>query len=87
MLLLDVYCSVAVSIKMNVLLFLPPYMLLVVKAQGLLKLVAHLVVMAMWQVAVGVPFLQQNWWSYLVGSFNFGRKFFFIWTVNWKVCV
>jgi ALG3 protein len=36
------------------------------------------------QIISCVPFLLANPVGYLVGSFNFGRKFFYVWTVNWK---
>jgi alpha-1,3-mannosyltransferase len=35
-------------------------------------------------LALGAPFLLQFPWSYIKGSFDLGRKFFFIWSVNWK---
>lgn len=32
-----------------------------------------------------MPFIQENAWGYLVRSFDFGRQFFYIWTVNWHM--
>jgi len=76
--------SVAVSIKMNVLLFAPALLVLLVQSFGVLGSVPYLTICALWQILSCIPFLLANPIGYLVGSFNFGRKFFYIWTVNWK---
>ena len=37
------------------------------------------------QVVLAIPFLLSNPWGYIVMSFNFGRQFFYKWTVNWRL--
>lgn len=37
------------------------------------------------QIALAVPFLLENPVGYIVRSFNFGRQFFYVWTVNWRL--
>ena len=76
--------SLAVSVKMNILLFAPGLLLLLVQSLGALAAIGPLLVCAAIQLLLAAPFLLENPWSYLAGSFDLGRKFFFIWTVNWK---
>lgn len=33
---------------------------------------------------MGLPFLTYAWKSYFIRSFDFGRQFFYIWSVNWR---
>ena len=77
--------SLAVSIKMNVLLFSPGLLLLFVVFLGWRGTAVQLVLCALIQVIVGAPFLLNNPVNYLNGAFNFGRVFFYQWTVNWRV--
>lgn len=42
--------------------------------------------MMAFQLVIGLPFLLHDSWAYLSCSFNFSRQFFYIWSVNWKVC-
>lgn len=37
------------------------------------------------QVILGLPFLLENPGGYIVRSFDFGRQFFYKWTVNWRL--
>lgn len=76
--------SAGVSIKMNVLLFAPGLLLLLVERFGLLGALPKLALCAALQVAVGVPFLLTFPQSYLGRAFEFGREFKFVWTVNWR---
>jgi alpha-1,3-mannosyltransferase len=77
--------SLAVSIKMNVLLFAPGLLLLLLqKNQSLLGTIRHLSVCASVQLALGWPFLTTYPISYVKKAFEFDRVFFFMWTVNWK---
>eukprot|EP01104_Vermistella_antarctica_P006209 TRINITY_DN16931_c0_g1_i1.p1 TRINITY_DN16931_c0_g1~~TRINITY_DN16931_c0_g1_i1.p1 ORF type:complete len:423 (+),score=90.65 TRINITY_DN16931_c0_g1_i1:228-1496(+) len=76
--------SLGVSVKMNILLFAPGLLLLLLKRFGVLGTIPKLSICAAIQVALAVPFLRANAWGYMVGSFNFGRQFFHIWTVNLK---
>eukprot|EP01097_Dermamoeba_algensis_P001571 TRINITY_DN1590_c0_g2_i1.p1 TRINITY_DN1590_c0_g2~~TRINITY_DN1590_c0_g2_i1.p1 ORF type:complete len:433 (-),score=101.35 TRINITY_DN1590_c0_g2_i1:146-1270(-) len=76
--------SVAVSIKMNILLFAPGLLLLLLLRFGVVGTIPKLTICAAIQLVLAVPFLIGHWWNYLWRSFDFGRKFFYIWTVNWK---
>ena len=37
------------------------------------------------QLVLAVPFLLENPVGYIARSFNLGRQFFFVWTVNWRL--
>ena len=77
--------SLAVSIKMNVLLFAPGLLLLLIQSQkSILRTCACLAVCGSIQLVLAAPFLYTNWRSYLKGAFDLGRVFMFKWTVNWK---
>ncbi|XP_054004854.1 lethal(2)neighbour of Tid protein [Hylaeus anthracinus] len=76
--------SLAVSIKMNILLFAPALLIAYLYNLGLLKTIAHLFVCATIQLILGLPFILNNALSYIKGAFNFGRVFEFKWTVNWR---
>lgn len=78
------FYSVAVSIKMNVLLFAPGLALLLVKRFGILPSISKLLICAYVQVVVAIPFMMENPYGYLKMSFDLGRKFIFYWSVNWK---
>ncbi|KAL9188536.1 hypothetical protein ACHAXT_006914 [Thalassiosira profunda] len=77
--------SLAVSIKMNVLLFAPGLLLLLLQRNGcLLGTAKHLAICAAVQIVLGWPFLSMHPISYIKKAFEFDRIFFFEWTVNWK---
>lgn len=77
--------SLAVSVKMNVLLFAPGLLLLLLQAtDDLYETAACLFICAFVQLVLGAPFLLTFPVSYLRKAFEFDRVFFFKWTVNWK---
>jgi alpha-1,3-mannosyltransferase len=77
--------SLAVSIKMNVLLFAPGLLLLLLqKNQSISGTLKHLTICALVQLVLGWPFLSAYPVSYIKKSFELDRIFFFKWTVNWK---
>ena len=76
--------SLAVSIKMNILLFLPAHLLLLLQSQPLSVVAASGVLMAAVQVVLGVPFLLHDADAYVSKAFEFSRVFFYKWTVNLK---
>mmetsp|Transcript_7820 Transcript_7820/g.17651 ORF Transcript_7820/g.17651 Transcript_7820/m.17651 type:complete len:469 (-) Transcript_7820:21-1427(-) len=77
--------SLAVSIKMNVLLFAPGLLLLLLqKNRHIFGTVQHLSICAVVQLVIGWPFLSTYPISYIKKAFEFDRVFFFKWTVNWK---
>uniref|UniRef100_A0A8B9SPS6 Dol-P-Man:Man(5)GlcNAc(2)-PP-Dol alpha-1,3-mannosyltransferase n=2 Tax=Anas platyrhynchos TaxID=8839 RepID=A0A8B9SPS6_ANAPL len=76
--------SLAVSVKMNILLFAPGLLFLLLKRFGLLGCIPKLCICALLQVLLGLPFLLANPVGYLSRSFDLGRQFQFKWTVNWR---
>lgn len=76
--------SIAVSIKMNILLFSPALLMLLLLRFGISATVLRLMLCALVQVVLGLPFLYANPSGYLNRSFELGRQFLFRWTVNWR---
>ncbi|XP_010571404.1 PREDICTED: dol-P-Man:Man(5)GlcNAc(2)-PP-Dol alpha-1,3-mannosyltransferase, partial [Haliaeetus leucocephalus] len=76
--------SLAVSVKMNILLFAPGLLFLLLQRFGLLGCIPKLCICALLQVVLGLPFLLVNAVGYLTRSFDLGRQFQFKWTVNWR---
>ncbi|CAH0487890.1 unnamed protein product [Peronospora farinosa] len=76
--------SLAVSIKMNVLLFAPALFFLLLQSCGILRTAWYLFICAAIQIVLGYPFLKHNWSSYLNKAFELNRVFEFKWTVNWR---
>ncbi|NXO23429.1 ALG3 mannosyltransferase, partial [Cisticola juncidis] len=76
--------SLAVSVKMNILLFAPGLLFLLLQRFGLLGCIPKLCICALLQVILGLPFLLVNPIGYLTRSFDLGRQFQFKWTVNWR---
>lgn len=82
--------SVALSIKMNALLYLPGYLLVtyLLNDQLLLSLVTPTAVIFAWQLFIAWNFLSHGSVireSYLNNAFDFSRKFLYKWSVNWKM--
>jgi alpha-1,3-mannosyltransferase len=69
---------------MNVLLFAPGLLVLLLLRHGLLRTVLHLTICAAVQLVLGLPFLLDNPSGYVGRSFELGRQFLFKWTVNWR---
>ncbi|XP_011647493.1 lethal(2)neighbour of Tid protein [Pogonomyrmex barbatus] len=80
----SVLYSLAVSIKMNILLFAPALLIAYLCTLGTLKTLMHLSICALIQLILGLPFLLENSMAYIMGAFNLGRVFEFKWTVNWR---
>ena len=76
--------SLAVGVKMNVLLCAPGLLLLLLQATGLAETLVCLALCAGVQLALGAPFLARHPVAYLHRSFELGRVFFYKWTVNFK---
>mmetsp|Transcript_7732 Transcript_7732/g.11115 ORF Transcript_7732/g.11115 Transcript_7732/m.11115 type:complete len:475 (-) Transcript_7732:20-1444(-) len=79
-----VFFSLAVSIKMNVLLFAPGLLLLLLQACPLIEVIICLGICASIQLVLGAPFLLTFPVEYLRKAFELDRVFFYKWTVNWK---
>lgn len=76
--------SVALSIKMNILLFLPGLLVLYVKRFGFIRSFTQIFLIVAIQAIFAIPFLMTNSAGYMERAFNFGREFTYIWTVNYK---
>jgi len=82
----SVVFSLAVSIKMNILLFAPGLLLLLLQFPAdIWETITCLGICALIQVLLGAPFLLSYPESYIRKAFEFDRVFFYKWTVNWKV--
>ena len=77
--------SLAVSVKMNILLFAPGLAVLLLQELGMLKAVFNIALCGIIQLVLGLPFLINNYVGYIARSFNLGRQFFYKWTVNWRL--
>ena len=75
--------SCAVSVKMNVLLFAPGLLFLLLQASPKLT-IPRLAICGITQLVLGAPFLLRHPVSYLRKAFELDRVFFFKWTVNFK---
>ncbi|CAM9928562.1 unnamed protein product [Pylaiella littoralis] len=76
--------SLAVGVKMNVLLFAPGLLLLLLQANGIAGAAVCLSICAGVQLLLGAPFLSRHPVAYISRSFELGRVFKFEWTVNFK---
>lgn len=77
--------SLAVSVKMSVLLYAPCLLLAYLACCGGFKGAAlHISWCALLQLLLGAPFLYTNFWGYMKGSFDLGRVFEHRWTVNYR---
>ncbi|XP_003396075.1 lethal(2)neighbour of Tid protein [Bombus terrestris] len=80
----SIFYSMAVSVKMNILLFAPALLIAYICNLGIFKTIIHLLICALIQLVLGLPFLLNNPFAYIKGAFNLGRVFEFKWTVNWR---
>ncbi|XP_069693593.1 lethal(2)neighbour of tid protein [Periplaneta americana] len=80
----SLFFSLAVSVKMNILLFAPAILLAYLTCLGLKGTLIQLTICAFVQVLLGLPFLLTNPIAYIRGAFNLGRVFLYEWTVNWR---
>jgi alpha-1,3-mannosyltransferase len=69
------FFSLAVSVKMNILLFAPGLLLLLLAERGPFGTFVDLSVCAGLQLAIAVPFLLVNPWGYVTCAFDLGRQF------------
>lgn len=78
--------SLALSIKMNLLLFLPGLLFLLFTTLGAISTVIHVLTIILVQVLLAAPFLTDLSAAsiYFHTAFNFSREFVWEWTVNWR---
>lgn len=69
---------------MNVLLFAPGLLFLLLSEFGLIRTIPKLTLCAGIQLLLGLPFLLENPVGYVSRAFDLGRQFMFKWTVNWR---
>lgn len=80
----SVLFSLAVGVKMNVLLFAPAILILYITSLGYVQTIVQLAICAAVQLAIGAPFLLTYPVEYIKGSFDLGRVFEHKWTVNYR---
>lgn len=80
----SIFYSLAVSVKMNILLFAPALLVAYLAILGIQKTIVQLAICAVVQLVLGLPFLYADPIAYIKGAFNLGRVFEFKWTVNWR---
>lgn len=76
--------SLAVSIKMNILLYSPALLLAYITKFGIRGTIKHITYCALVQFFLGLPFLINNPINYIRGAFDLSRVFMYKWSVNWK---
>ncbi|VDL93769.1 unnamed protein product [Schistocephalus solidus] len=83
--LASIFFSLAVSIKMNILLSAPAFLLVLLLHRGLYETLGHLAECGIVQLLLASIFLFRNTPAYLGAAFEFTRQFMYKWTVNWKI--
>ena len=76
--------SFAFSIKMNVALFSPALLLLLLANHSIPKVIFYIVAMGGLQLLLGLPFLLHAPVAYLTRAFELSRVFTYKWTVNFR---
>ncbi|WFD34531.1 dolichyl-P-Man:Man5GlcNAc2-PP-dolichol alpha-1,3-mannosyltransferase [Malassezia cuniculi] len=82
--LASVLFSLALSVKMNALLFLPGFCLILFQSGGAYITYQNLLVIFFVQILIGLPFIGFSAKDYFSAAFDFSRAFLFKWTVNWR---
>ncbi|VUZ40367.1 unnamed protein product [Hymenolepis diminuta] len=82
--LASIFFSLAVGVKMNILLFAPGFLIVLLKHRGVYETIGHLAECASVQVLLGAIFLFRNSEAYFGRAFEFSRQFMYKWTVNWR---
>lgn len=77
--------SIALSIKMNVLLFFPAFGIILWQTLGAYQTMSQLGLFTLIQGLLAYPFLSTYPASYFKKAFEFNRVFDYNWTVNWRM--
>lgn len=80
----DEHISLALSVKMSALLYLPGLLVILFKRHGLMATMRHLLVMAATQIVLARSFLAEDARAYFQNAFDLSRVFMYKWTVNWR---
>lgn len=78
------YQRLALSIKMNILLYFPALLLTLLLTTGLIPTIFYLSLTLLSVLLPSLPFLRTYPAPYLKNAFNLGRQFLYKWTVNWR---
>ncbi|KIL00104.1 glycosyltransferase family 58 protein [Paxillus rubicundulus Ve08.2h10] len=76
--------SLALSVKMSALLYIPGLLVILFQRHGLMGTLRHLLVLACTQVLLARSFLVESTPAYLQNAFDLSRVFLYKWTVNWR---
>lgn len=76
--------SLAVSVKMNMLLYAPGVFVVLLLSTGLTNTIWCIFLCGLVQIVLGLPFLMTYPVSYLTKAFELSRVFMYKWTVNFK---
>ncbi|WWD03366.1 hypothetical protein V865_001418 [Kwoniella europaea PYCC6329] len=79
--------SLALGVKMNILLFLPGLLVLLFQYRGVYGTIESVMTIVIIQVLLPSPyFLSSTYLSkaYFTSAFDFSRQFLYEWTVNWR---
>jgi alpha-1,3-mannosyltransferase len=79
-----IFYSISVGIKMNMLLYAPGLLLILLLGNGIYETIICLFICFIIQVIIGYPFLSTYPIQYIKKAFEFNRIFFYKWTVNYK---
>ena len=80
-----VFLSLGTSVKMNVLLVVPPALVLLVAGSKPSTAVCAVVAFVSVQILLAAPFLLTFPNEYFAKAFEFTRQFQYKWTVNWRM--
>jgi hypothetical protein len=69
---------------MSALLYLPAFLVVLVKQRGLVTTIRLCLTIFSVQGLLAYPFLLEHPLTYIDNAFNFGRVFLYQWTVNWR---
>ncbi|KAI0273566.1 mannosyltransferase [Gloeopeniophorella convolvens] len=76
--------SVALSVKMSVLLYFPALLVILVRQRGLATTTRLCFTILSIQGVLAYPFLLEHPLPYIKNAFDLGRVFLYKWTVNWR---
>lgn len=76
------FYSLALAVKMNILLYAPAMTVVYLRALGLQRSVLEAFRVILIQGIIAFPFLRQDARSYITSAFNLSRVFLYKWTVN-----
>ncbi|WWC61969.1 uncharacterized protein I303_104555 [Kwoniella dejecticola CBS 10117] len=80
--------SLALGVKMNILLFLPGLLVLLFQYRGIYGTLEGVSLIALIQILLPAPYFLSSTYlakSYFTSAFDFSRQFLYEWTVNWRM--